>query len=94
MADCGTPAATVQAARAEYATWWAWSLWRQDWNADFLRENFNLFRKFRKYKPLLVWEVFRTGFLTLGKRVLRILGLHGWVKRKRAQYFPGKYFEG
>ena len=94
MEACGTPEGTVRAARREYATWWAWSLWRQDWNAGFFAENFNLFRKFRKYKPALILEVVRTGVLTFAKRVLRIFGLHGLAKRWRARMFPGKYFEG
>lgn len=90
--EAGVDPATVALARKEYAEWWAWSLFRQEWNHAFWSANRTLYRRFKPHKPFLAWFVAKVGILTVFKRVAEWLGLAPALKRLRHRWFPRKYF--
>jgi glycosyltransferase involved in cell wall biosynthesis len=91
--QAGVEPATVALARQEYAEWWAWSLFRQQWKGDFWATNRALYLRWKAYKPFLAGFVVKVAVLSAGKRILAFLGLASTVKQWRNRWFPHTYFQ-
>lgn len=81
-------------ALSNVARWWSGSLFRQKINGRYFRENWRLYKVFRKRKPRLLGTIsYIAGYLIM-KQAISILGLKHWLKPILVKLFPKKFFKG
>jgi len=75
------------------AEWWGGSLFRQDITKTYFKENWRLYKFFRKKRPRIGLNIISNSIFVFIGNVLEWLGIKKVVRKWRAQLFPGKYFE-
>ncbi len=75
------------------AEWWGGSLFRQDIGKTYFKENWRLFKFFRKKRPRIGLNIISNAVFVFIGNVLEWLGIKKVVRTWRAKLFPGKYFE-
>ena len=75
------------------AEWWGGSLFRQNITRNYVRNNWRLYKFFRKKRPRIGLNIVSNSiFVAIGK-FLDWIGIKPVIKKWRARMFPGKYFE-
>lgn len=85
--------AKMQQAYKNVAGWWGGSLSRQQFSRMYVKENYRLFRYFRKKRPRLALNIISNACFNLLHDLLVFLHLKKPIKKIRAKLFPGKYFD-
>lgn len=88
------PEATRRCAFGDVARWWSGSLFRQQVNAAYWKENWRLYKIFRKRKPRLAGTILYITFYLATKQLIGLLGLKYWLKPILVRWFPGRFFKG
>jgi glycosyltransferase involved in cell wall biosynthesis len=75
------------------AEWWGGSLFRQKISRDYVVHNWRLFKFFRKKRPRIGLNILSNAIFVSMGNFLNWLGIKPVIKKWRAKFFPGKYFE-
>ena len=82
----------LKAARAQVAMWWAGNIFSMRFTGDVVRNNWRLYRTFKKYRPgLAVYLIQRVSIQLLGS-FIKAIGLKKPVKKWAARLFPKTFF--
>lgn len=79
---------------ANVARWWSGSLFRQKVDGRYFRENWRLYKIFRKRKPRLLGTIAYIAVYLLVKNLIALLGLKYWLKPLLVKLFPNRFFKG
>lgn len=87
------PAEVSQKAWANVASWWGGSLFFQEKNKTFYKENWRLYKFFKQKRPRLALNIISNSiFIAIGK-FLDFIGIKPVIKSWRAKLLPKKYFK-
>jgi glycosyltransferase involved in cell wall biosynthesis len=92
-AHCSPEAEKRKRAFHNYSNWWIGSLFRQERNLRYLKDNGTLYRRFRKERSYLLARIVYTAVLSSLIQLLDWLKIKPALKKIRKALFPGKYFE-
>jgi len=75
------------------AEWWGGSLFRQDITKTYFKENWRLYKYFRKKRPRIGLNIISNSIFVFIGNMLEWLGIKKVIRKWRVRMFPGKYFE-
>ena len=75
------------------AEWWGGSLFRQDITKTYFKENWRLYKFFRKKRPRIGLNIISNSIFVFIGNMLEWLGIKKVIRKWRVRMFPGKYFE-